>query len=136
MRERGSDGGDDFLGAVIRGLHSQFPAEEATMLAVDNAATFYVAGHETTANALAWALYLLANTPMAQERARAEARAALADADLATLPDRLPYLRQVLDETLRLYPPAPRFEREAMGEDILDGQRIRRGDVLCRSGPG
>ncbi|MFZ5747073.1 MAG: cytochrome P450 [Pseudomonadota bacterium] len=129
VRERGAAGGEDFLGEVIRGLRSQFAPEEATMLAVDNAATFYVAGHETTANALAWSLYLLANAPEVQDRARAEAVSALAG-DTSTLPDRLPYLRQVLDEALRLYPPAPRFEREAMDADALDGHRVRKGDIV------
>ena len=82
VRERGPDGGtgalrDDFFGGLIRALHAQFPAEEAASLAVDNAITFYVAGHETTANALAWTLYCLAGLPALQEEARAEAVAAM-----------------------------------------------------------
>ncbi|MCW3846587.1 cytochrome P450 [Sphingomonas sp. LB-2] len=129
VRERGTEGGDDFIGGVIRNLHTRFPAEEATMLAVDNAATFYVAGHETTANALAWSAYLMAGAPQVQERARAEAVAALSG-DPETLPERLPYLRQILDEALRLYPPAPRFEREAMADDELHGVPIRKGELI------
>lgn len=104
VRERGPGGGDDFLGGMIRDLHTRFPPTEATMLAIDNAATFYLAGHETTANALAWSVYLLAGAPAVQERARAGVLAAL-HGDPETLPDRLPYLRQVLDEAMRLYPP-------------------------------
>jgi len=129
VRERGAEGGDDFLGQMSRDLHGRFPATEARMLAIDNAATFYVAGHETTANALAWSVYLMAGAPEVQERARAEALLAL-DGDLATLPDRLPYLRQVLDEALRLYPPAPRFEREAMADDELHGVQVAKGDIV------
>lgn len=129
VRERGAAGGDDFLGEMIRNLHARFPADEATGLAIDNAATFYVAGHETTANALAWSLYLLAGAPEVQARARAEAVAAL-DGDSEALPDRLPYLRQVLDEALRLYPPAPRFEREAVAADELHGVPIAKGDIV------
>lgn len=130
VRDRGpSGGGDDFFGGLIRALHAQFPAEEAEALAVDNAITFYVAGHETTANALAWTAYLLAAQPALQEEARAEAVAAL-DGDIATLADRVPLLRQILDESMRLYPPAPRFDREAQGDDWLAGERVRRGDLV------
>ncbi|RHW18367.1 cytochrome P450 [Sphingomonas gilva] len=129
VRERGPEGGDDFLGGMIRDLNARFPPAEATMLAIDNAATFYLAGHETTANALAWAIYLLAGDQRAQDRARNEALAAVAG-DPATLADRLPYLRQVLDETLRLYPPAPRFDREAVAADMLHGEPVGPGDLV------
>jgi cytochrome P450 len=129
VRERGPEGGDDFLGGMIRNLNERFEGAEATALAIDNAATFYVAGHETTANALAWSIYLLAGDPAVQDRARVEAIGAL-PGDPETLPDRLPYLRQILDESLRLYPPAPRFEREAMADDALHGVAIRKGDIV------
>lgn len=129
VRERGREGGDDFLGGMIRDLHSRFPVHEAEALAIDNAATFYLAGHETTANALAWTMYLLAAQPEVQARARAEAVAALAG-DAASLPDRLPYLRQVLDEAMRLYPPAPRFDREALGDDEVGGVTVRKGELV------
>lgn len=126
---RGAEGGDDFLGGMIRDLRARFPADEATALAIDNAATFYLAGHETTANLLTWAIYLLANVPEVQQRARDEAVAALAG-DPATLPDRLPYLRQILDETLRLYPPVPRFDRQAAATHRLGDQHVGKGDIV------
>jgi cytochrome P450 len=130
VRERGPSGGaDDFFGGLIRALHNQFPAPEAEALAVDNAITFYVAGHETTANALAWTIYLLAAQPGLQDDARAEAVAAL-NGDVATLADRLPLLRQILDEAMRLYPPAPRFDREAQAADRLDDAEIAPGDLV------
>jgi cytochrome P450 len=130
VRERGPSGGaDDFFGGLIRALHEQFPAPEAESLAVDNAITFYVAGHETTANALAWTIYLLAAQPELQEEARAEAVAAL-DGDVATLAERLPLLRQILDESMRLYPPAPRFDREAVADDVLAGMPVKKGDLV------
>jgi len=130
VRERGPDGGaDDFFGGLIRALGGQFGAEQAAALAVDNAITFYVAGHETTANALAWTLYCLAAQPALQERCRDEAAAAAslaADARAAALP----LLHQVLEESLRLYPPAPRLDREALAPDDLAGVRIARGDLV------
>lgn len=130
VKERGPSGGaDDFFGGLIRALHSQFPPDEAEALAVDNAITFYVAGHETTANALAWTSYLLAAQPGLQEEAREEAMAAL-NGDVATLPDRVPLLRAILDESMRLYPPAPRFDREAVGPDSLGGHPVAKGDLM------
>ncbi len=130
VRERGPSGGvDDFFGGLIRALYEQFPETEAEALAVDNAITFYVAGHETTANALAWTIYLLAAQPALQDAARAEAVVAL-DGDVATLVDRLPLLRQILDEAMRLYPPAPRFDREAQTADRLGEAEIAPGDLI------
>ena len=93
----------------------RFPADEARALAVDNAATFYLAGHETTANALTWTLFLLAAQPELQEELAAEAQAALAERTTMPLTDRLPRLRLFLSESLRLYPPVPRFDRQAIG---------------------
>ncbi len=130
VRERGPTGGaDDFFGGLIRSLHEQFPPGEAEALAVDNAITFYVAGHETTSNALAWTIYLLAAQPDLQAEARAEAVAALTGG-AASLADRVPLLRQILDEAMRLYPPAPRFDREAVGEDVLGDIRVKKGDLV------
>ena len=122
---------DDFLGMLVTRLGEEFPSGEALQLGVDNAATFYLAGHETTANALSWALYLLADQPDWQERVSEEARAALAEGqDDAELPARLPLLRQVLEETLRLYPSAPRFDRQAIEPDELAGYAIEPGDII------
>jgi cytochrome P450 len=130
VRDRGPNGeGDDFFGGLIRSLRAQFSPDEAEALAVDNAVTFYVAGHETTSNALAWTIYLLAAQPDIQARCRMEATAALAG-NPAKLFDAMPYLRQVLDESMRLYPPAPRFDREAVADDVLAGVHIRKGDLV------
>jgi cytochrome P450 len=92
--------------------------------------TFYLAGHETTANAVTWTLYLLSEQPDWQDRVAAEAEAALAAGEGADLPDRLPLLRQVIEEALRLYPPAPRFDRQALGADRLGEQEVRAGDIV------
>ncbi|WP_052134502.1 cytochrome P450 [Sphingomonas sp. 37zxx] len=123
-------GGDDFFGNLVAALHTRYSAVEARELAVDNAVAFYVAGHETTANALSWTIYLLAAQPDLQDELRAEAAAALAGGDMRDLDARLPRLRAVLDESLRLYPPAPRLDREAMADDELAGRPVRRGDLI------
>lgn len=97
----------------------------------DNLLTFIVAGHETTAQTLAWALYLMGHDTDAQDRARAEAqnvlegRAAGAD-DLAALP----YTRQIIDETLRLYPAGGLLSRTARADDTLCGTHIQKGDTV------
>jgi cytochrome P450 len=132
VRERLPDGGpDDFLGRLIRGLNDRFDPKRAATLAVDNAMTFYLAGHETTATAVAWTLYLLSEQPLLQEEAAEEARAALlAGGDDPGLPERLPRLRSILEESLRLYPPAPRFERQALGADRLGDVEVRKGDIV------
>ncbi len=124
-------GGDDFLGRLIRALHDRFDDAEALALAVDNAATFYLAGHETTANALTWTLFLLSERPGLQDEAAAEAEAALAAGEEdAALPERLPLLRRILDEAMRIYPPVPRFDRQAAEADILVGERVEAGDIV------
>jgi cytochrome P450 len=126
------DGGgpDDFLGRLIRALGERFPPDEARALAIDNAATFYLAGHETTANAVTWTLFILSEQPALQEEAAAEARAALAGGEGADLPDRLKLLRRILEETLRLYPPVPRFDREAVADDRLGEHEVKAGDIV------
>lgn len=150
VRGRLPDGGaDDFLGALIRALRAQYEPAEALGLAVDNAATFYLAGHETTANAVTWTLYLLSEQPHWQDEVAAEARAALSSdvllrrqepgtaADTGLLPsqehnivDRLPILRRVLEESMRLYPPVPRMDRQAVAADRLGEWDVAPGDIV------
>ena len=131
VRERLQDGAPrDFVTHMIRALMEHFPRDEALELAVDNAATFYLAGHETTANATSWTLYLLSEQPKLQDEAAEEARAALSSGAGADLPDRLPLLRAILEESLRLYPPVPRFDHEAVAADRLGEFDIRPGDLI------
>ena len=121
--------GGDFLSGMIDALRERFPESEARALAVDNAATFYLAGHETTANALTWTLFLLAAQPQLQEALAAESRSALAvGAD--DVAERVPRLRLFLSESLRLYPPVPRFDRQAVGPDRLGEHRVEPGDII------
>lgn len=119
----------DFLTGMIDALRQRFPEDEARALAIDNAATFYLAGHETTANALAWTMFLLAAQPELQEEMAAEAKEALADSE-EPITDRLPRLRLFLSESLRLYPPVPRFDRQAIGADRLGEAEVEPGDIV------
>jgi cytochrome P450 len=97
----------------------------------DNLLTFIVAGHETTALTLAWSLYLCAFDQGVQERAREEAQQVL-PGRAATGEDvvRLPYLRQIVEEALRLYPPAGIVSRTAQKADVLCDTDVRPGDTV------
>jgi cytochrome P450 len=92
----------------------------------DNVMTFVFAGHETTANALAWTLYLLSQFPAADARAAGEIAGARDPGDL-------PYTRMVLEESLRLYPPAPIISRDSIGADVVGGIAIRPGTSIMIS---
>lgn len=132
VKDRLPDGGpDDFLGRLIRALYDKFDSSEALALAVDNAATFYLAGHETTANTITWTLFLLSEQPDLQDDAAEEARAALGGgSEDAGLPDRLPLLRRIVEESMRLYPPVPRFDRQAVAADQLGEAAVAPGDIV------
>lgn len=97
----------------------------------DNLLTFIVAGHETTALTLAWALYLCAFDTAVQDAARAEAQAALGPrtATVSDLPA-LPLIRRIVDEALRLYPPAAFLARTAQKADTLLGREVRPQDTI------
>lgn len=121
----------DFLTQILQTFARDHPPETAARMALSNAVIFLVAGHETTAHALAWTLYLLANDRQAQAWAAEEAREAFSGAATpAQVLERLIYLRMVLEEALRLYPPAPRLEREAVRDEQLGDLTIRKGDWL------
>ena len=98
---------------------------------VHNMQFFIVAGHETTALAISWALYLLAGAPDMQARAQAEARRQLggrvaAASDAAAMP----FIGQVLEEAMRLYPPVGLMARHVVADDELCGRVVRAGDIL------
>lgn len=98
----------------------------------DQVATMILAGHETTAVALFWALYMLALAPELQERVAAEARGAdLAEAAGCASDGRLPLTRAVVDETLRLYPPAFLIVRRAVAADRIGAHAIAPDDIVA-----
>lgn len=121
----------DLLDLLLEGADPQSHRRMTTAELRDNLLTFIVAGHETTALTLAWALYLCAFDQSVQDRGRAEARSVLRDrtATAADIPA-LPYIRQIVDETLRLYPPAAILSRTAQKSDTICGTRIAAGDTV------
>lgn len=94
----------------------------------DEIMTLFLAGHETTANALTWTWFLLAQNPAVQQALTAELDSVLRGAPptLADLP-RLPYTEMVIKESMRLYPPAWGIGRRALQDFDLNGYRIPAG---------
>ncbi len=120
----------DLLDLLLAGADPETGRRMTVAELRDNLLTFIVAGHETTALALSWSLYLLAFDPEAQERARDEVRAVLSGPPTAEDVARLPFVRAVVDEALRLYPPGGMVSRSAQAADQLCGTRIAPGDTV------
>ncbi|KZY50715.1 cytochrome P450 [Sulfitobacter sp. KE29] len=98
---------------------------------VDQVAIFFLAGHETSASALAWALYLMATHPAWQERLAEEAQA-LETCDFAVM-SKLKLSRDVFRETLRLYPPVPMMVRENRCPERFRDRQVKQGAQLVLS---
>ena len=97
----------------------------------DQSMTLMLAGHETTANALAWTFYLLGRNPDARERVEREIDQVLGDRSVTTadLPS-LPLALQAIKESMRLYPPAYVIGRQADRDVTIGGAPVRKGRVL------
>lgn len=130
-RTRGPKPIPDLLDLLLDGEDPQTGRKMNTAELRDNLLTFVVAGHETTALTLAWALYLLAFDQGVQDRLRAEAQEIL-NGRVATAQDApgLAFTKQVIEETLRLYPPAAFLSRTAQAPDVLCDREIRKGDTV------
>ena len=94
----------------------------------DEVATMILAGHETTATALFWALYLLALDPATQDAVAAEVASTNVDGGLEI--ERLKFTRAVVDETMRLYPPAFLIARAATAPDTIAGMAVKKNDII------
>ena len=128
-RREGDDTGD--VVSMLVAAHDEDGNSLTPQQIRDNLLTLFVAGHETSANALTWALYLLAQHPDVARKLLGELDRELKGepptvADL----DRLPYLEQVVKETLRLYPPAPSANRVARESFEWKGYTIEAGELV------
>jgi cytochrome P450 len=136
IRERRAKGDDrgDLLSMLLQTRYEDDGSLMTDQQVHDEAMTLFLAGHETTANALAWSWYLLAQHPSIYARMRAEVQEMLGNrtpeyADL----QKLPYSLQVLKEAMRLFPPAPAIGREAARDVELGGHRIPAGTTVVIS---
>ncbi|MEM9104058.1 MAG: cytochrome P450 [Pseudomonadota bacterium] len=118
----------DFLTLL---LEQQKPGGLTRQEVEDNIITFIGAGHETTARALGWTLYCLANAP--EERARVEEeidRVVVHEPDPVNWLNRMPHTRAAFEEAMRLYPPAPSINRQAIEDDTFGEATITAGTTV------
>lgn len=130
-RRKSEAGGDDLMGRLMaaKDPDSGRPMDDEQI--VDNMLTFLAAGHETTAKALTWALYLLGRSPEWQERIRAEVRQVVGDATVTSQHlERLVITRQVVKEAMRLYPPAAIMSRVVTKPTAIGDTTIPAGSIL------
>ncbi|HIF11064.1 MAG TPA: cytochrome P450 [Sneathiellales bacterium] len=126
-RDNGEGGHDDLL-EMLLSVRDEETGEGMTDEQLrDEVITVFLAGHDTTANSLGWAWYLLSQHPEVEARLD-EVENGLGGRlpvyeDLA----KLPYTKMIFEEALRLYPPAPAFMREAIAEDQVGDLRIPAG---------
>ena len=123
---------EDLLTLLLRAQDPQTGTGLSDTEVKANIVTFIAAGHETTANALTWSLFLLSLSPEWSARLGAEAEREI-DGPVAGLAERLVETRAVIEEAMRLYPPVASLSREAIGPDDLCGRRIRKGALVVIS---
>jgi cytochrome P450 len=133
-RRRSSEGHDDLLSLLLAARDEETGEGMSDLQLRDEVLTLFAAGHETTANALAWTWYLLSLDRTVAERLRGELAGVLGGraASIEDLP-RLVYTRMVIDEAMRLFPPAWATSRNAVEEDELGGVRIPKGAIVLMS---
>jgi len=124
---------DDLATKIMTTEDPQTGARFTTEEMVDQVAIFFLAGHETSASALGWALYLLARYPAWQEKLAAEAGAALATGPDFAVMGKLRLARDIFRETLRLYPPVPMMVRETTGPEVFRDRPVPKGAQIVLS---
>jgi cytochrome P450 len=122
-RAPGADEGTDLLGALLAARDPETGSGLDRTALRDQVMTFFLAGHETTASALAWCLKLLCEHPEVSDKVRAEV-------DGAEEQTELPYTMSAFKEALRLYPPGWTLTRQALEDDIIGGHPVPRGTNL------
>ena len=128
-RARGADDGTDLLSRLLRARDGEELLSDDEVR--DQVLVFLLAGHETTAIALTFALHLLGRHPDVQDAVRAEIREVVGDArPTAAATASLPLTTAVLKETMRLYPSVPFIPRLTVADDEVLGHPIRVGTTV------
>ncbi len=127
----GDANGEHLLGRLLAAEEPGLGGGISRERLINNLLTFLNAGHETTAKALIWTLFILAQEPVWQARLREEALAVAGDEPISGAHiDRLVLTRQVFEEAMRLYAPAPVLTRYATEDCDLGGVRLNAGSVI------
>ena len=127
--------GDDLLALLKQAMDDETKSHMTPKQLRDELVTLLIAGHETTANLIAWTLYLLAQAPEADRQLYEEVRALLGGRQryVAADTESMPYARQVLLEGLRLYPPGWFIGRAALADVPLGRYTVPEGGVVLMS---
>ncbi len=123
---------DDLATKIMTARDPETGDTFSTKEMVDQVAIFFLAGHETSASALAWTLYLLAEAPDWQDKVAAEGAALGEDPAFADL-SKLKVTRDVFREALRLYPPVPMMVREASEPETFRNRSVPTGSPIVLS---
>jgi cytochrome P450 len=118
----------DYVAMLMNARDKETGAPMGERELIDEVMTLIVAGHETTASGLNWTWYLLSQHPQVESRLHAEIDAAAeVPAPSLTQMEELRYTRQVIDESLRLYPPGWVLSRRTIEADVLGGYPVPAG---------
>lgn len=127
-RRARNGGADDLLARLMAARDPETGQAMNDEQLVDNLLTFYLAGHETTARALTWTLYLLARSPEWSARLEEEVARVTGGGEVqAAHIERLALVQQVLKESMRLFPPVPLMSRQSVADATLGGHAVRAG---------
>jgi cytochrome P450 len=132
VRRSSGETKNDLLQLLLDSLDEETGARMTDRQIRDEAITMFAAGHETSATGLSWLLYELSKQPQIVTRLRQEAEIFDVVPTFEQLM-RLPYTRQVVEEGLRLYPPAWTITRSAVGDAVINGYGIKAGSSLFMS---
>jgi cytochrome P450 len=125
--------GDDLLDMLLNARYEDGTPMSREQL-LDEVLILFTAGHETTANALSFTLYFLAKNEAVQEKAFQEvSKLDLEQGDIMENLSRLPYIKQCIEEALRLYPPAYVIDRIAVADDTFEGRTIKKDTMILMS---
>jgi cytochrome P450 len=130
-RERLADGEASMIRLLLEARDAETGAALDGTALRNEAAVIFMAGHETTANSLAWTWYLLSQTPEVEDRLHRELAQVLRGR-LPNLEDvpKLIYTRAVFEEAIRLYPPVPVLARQALHDERIHGRSIPAGSLV------
>lgn len=128
---RGADDDQSLVATLTRKKDRKTGRSMSATGVRNEAATIFMAGHETTAASMTWLWYILANAPEVEARMHREI-AEVVGARAPTMADvpKLAYTRAVIDETLRLYPPVPLLSRQAGADDHVCGVKVEKGSLI------